>query len=97
MQVVPVNTSKDIKEIYSSVSQKGQVTIPLMMRKHLGVQPRDKVAFRLENGEVKIAPASSLLESSFQAIPALKKKMSVEKMVEIAADETARKVVDGLS
>lgn len=96
MQVVPIDTSKDIKEIFGSVSPKGQVTIPLVIRKQLGVQAKDKVAFRLENGEVKIAPAGSSLETCFQAVPALKIKMSVEKMTEIAADEHAQKIANEL-
>lgn len=96
MQVVLINTSKDIKEIFGSVSPKGQVTIPLVFRKQLGVQAKDRVAFRLENGEVKIAPASSSLETCFQAVPALNIKMSVEKMTEIAADEHAQKIANEL-
>lgn len=93
MQVVPINTSK---EILSSVSQKGQVTIPLEVRKRLGVEAKDKVAFRIERDEIKIVSVASSLEKSFQAIPALKKKMSVEQMVEIAANEHAQKVVNEL-
>ncbi len=41
----------------SSLTSKGQVTIPASIRKALGLKPRDKVAFRMEDGTVRIAPA----------------------------------------
>jgi AbrB family looped-hinge helix DNA binding protein len=52
-----------MKEMLSSVSPKGQVTIPLAIRQMLGVKPKDKVAFKVENGQVLIAPARYTLES----------------------------------
>lgn len=94
MQVVPVNTSKETKEILSSVSQKGQVTIPQEIRRQLGVKPKDKIAFRMEKGEVKIIPVGFPLENSFQAIPALKKKVGIKEMTRIAAEEAALRVAN---
>lgn len=32
----------------STINQKGQVTIPVEIRKALGLEPRDKVSFELE-------------------------------------------------
>ena len=52
-----------MKEMLSSVSPKGQVTLPLEIRQLLGVKPKDKVAFKVENGQVLIAPARYTLES----------------------------------
>lgn len=52
-----------MKEMLSSVSPKGQVTLPLEIRQLLGVKPKDKVAFKVENGQVHIAPARYTLES----------------------------------
>ncbi len=40
------------REAVSSVSPKGQITIPAAIRHLLGVGPKDRVAFRVENGEV---------------------------------------------
>lgn len=48
----------------SSLTSKGQVTIPAAIRKALGLKPRDKVAFRMVNGTVRIEPAKvSVLDS----------------------------------
>jgi len=40
-----------MKELETTLTQKGQVTIPLEIRSRLGLKPRDKVVFELE-GEV---------------------------------------------
>lgn len=74
----------------SSVSPKGQVTIPSDMRRRLGVKPKDKVTFRYEGDGVKIVPVRSALASSFQAVPALDPPRSLEEIFEIARDEHAR-------
>jgi AbrB family looped-hinge helix DNA binding protein len=44
----------------SSVTSKGQVTIPVAIRQLLGVAPHDKVAFVVEEDQVKLAPAGSV-------------------------------------
>ena len=42
----------------STVTVKGQVTIPKAMRKHLGLEPGDKVIFTyVEAGGIRIEPA----------------------------------------
>jgi antitoxin PrlF len=43
----------------SSVSPKGQVTIPQDLRERLGLRPKDKVVFELEEDGIKIRPAGS--------------------------------------
>ena len=35
----------------SSVTEKGQATIPAAIRRHLGIKKGDKVAFRIERGK----------------------------------------------
>jgi AbrB family looped-hinge helix DNA binding protein len=89
MQVVP---SKEglTRETLSSVSPKGQVTIPAEIRQLLGVRPRDKVAFRVENGQVLIRPARSTLDAAYCSIPALAKPLSDKQMTELAQQEHAQ-------
>lgn len=76
-----------MKELVSSVSPKGQITIPLEIRKFLGVNPKDKVAFRVEGEEVKITPVGSRLAASYKAVPALKQPLGFKEMAEIAGEE----------
>ena len=44
----------------SSVTSKGQVTIPAHIRKFLGVRPHDKVTFLIRNGRVEVLPGQSI-------------------------------------
>lgn len=45
--------------IETTLTQKGQVTIPSEIRKALGLKPRDKVTFELEGDVVRIRRAAS--------------------------------------
>lgn len=90
MQVVQHIKGTDIKEFVSSVSPKGQITIPAEVRRLLGVKPKDKVAIRVEGDEVRIAPSAPRLEASFMAVPALKKPLTLKEMTEIAREEHAQ-------
>jgi AbrB family looped-hinge helix DNA binding protein len=70
----------------SSVSPKGQVTIPIELRRMLGLKPKDKVAFSVENGHVQIARALTL-EDLYMSVPALKMPMTDEEMIRSAMDQ----------
>ncbi len=37
-----------MKEIVSTITSKGQVTIPAEVRRHLGLKTRDKISFVIE-------------------------------------------------
>jgi antitoxin PrlF len=62
-----------MKESLATITSKGQVTIPAEVRKALGLKPRDKIAFLLDQGEVRIKPSSSTLRLGFGAVKPLKK------------------------
>jgi antitoxin PrlF len=52
----------------TSLTQKGQVTIPAEIRSRLGLKPRDKVRFALEGQKVTIQPAPSRLLEAYGAV-----------------------------
>jgi len=79
-----------MKEILRNVSQKGQVTIPVEVRKALGIELRGKVAFEIAEGKVTVRAAESVVDATFQKIPALKKKLAWDKVLEIAHDDAAQ-------
>ncbi len=81
-----------MKEYVSSVSPKGQVTIPVEIREMLGVKPKDKVIFEVDDAGVKIRPLASRLAASYQAIPALTQTRTMEEITEIAREEHAEEV-----
>jgi AbrB family looped-hinge helix DNA binding protein len=75
-----------------SVSPKGQVTIPVAIRRLLGVEPGDKVAFSVQNGKVELRAVRAPIERSFQAIPALSPRRSWKEIERLAAEEQAERV-----
>jgi len=81
-----------MKEMLSSVSPKGQVTLPVEIRRSRGIKPKDKVAFRLEQGKVELTPAPSALADSYQAIPALQPLRSWKEIEALVSEEIAQDV-----
>ena len=82
-----------MQDFESSVSPKGQITIPLEIRKQLGIKPKDKVSIRLERNVIVLAPSTSTLDAIYQSVPALPNPLTVEEMTEIAAEEHAKQFV----
>jgi AbrB family looped-hinge helix DNA binding protein len=57
-----------MKELVTTVTQKGQVTIPSQIRQALDLKARDKVVFTLEEGEARLRPATRSLLDGFGAV-----------------------------
>src|SRR4051812_43831961 len=93
MQVVPMK-ERITPERTSSVSPKGQVTIPAEIRQELGLRPRDRVVFEMHEGQLLIRPARSSLDASYRSVPALDRPLSDNEMTEIAQEEHARQVAE---
>jgi antitoxin PrlF len=45
----------------STLTVKGQTTIPREVREYLGINPGDRLGYVLENGEVKLVPRNKRL------------------------------------
>ncbi|MCL4545085.1 MAG: type II toxin-antitoxin system PrlF family antitoxin [Chloroflexi bacterium] len=82
-----------MKELLTTVTQRGQVTIPAEVRRLLGVKPRDKVAFTIAEGRVELAPARFTLASAYQSVPPLQQPLSDEEMAKLAKEEKAERTV----
>ena len=59
----------DMQEYFGKVTQKGQVTIPLAVRKLLRVKPYDRVIFRVTEGRVELLSAHLSVETAFGILP----------------------------
>ncbi len=94
MQVVPIEAGKTAKEMLSSVSPKGQITIPVAIRRLLGVKPKDTVAFAIKDGQVTISPARFGLESAFGSLEPPRGVEDVEQLIQEAKEERAAKTVE---
>ncbi len=82
-----------MKEILSAVTQRGQVTVPAEVRRLLGLRTGDKVAFQIEDGEVRLAPAKFTLESAYGSVTPLHRPEDFEAIKEQALEAKAEEQV----
>lgn len=73
----------------STITTKGQITIPAALRKRLGLQQGDEVAFIIENGKVVLMPVEKNIEAAFGLVKA-SRTVSLEAM-----EKAIRKRADG--
>jgi antitoxin PrlF len=82
-------TGPGMKELPSTITSKGQVTIPAEVRKHLGLKQGDKVSFVIEDeGQVKLrVPTYPSVASLAGAAGSLSQQRSFEEMLAIARED----------
>lgn len=82
-----------MKGLETTMTQKGQVTVPAEIRAHLGLKPRDRVRFEVDGAEVKIRPAKSRIARHFGAVrvdgPPLTPQQERQAFEEGVAEEVA--------
>ncbi len=66
----------------SSITTKGQVTIPYAIRQQLHLKPGDKVAFTVEDNHVILTHKIDDVEAAFGLVKA-KRSVSIEQMEEV--------------
>ncbi len=87
-----------MQEIVSTITSKGQVTIPAAVRRHLGVGRNDKIAFVLEdNGDVRLSvPHYPTIQSLRGIAGSLPEPLSWQEIEEIAHEDHAEEVAKSL-
>lgn len=73
----------------STLTTKGQVTIPADVRKRLGLRPGDRVAFLVDGDEVRLVRRENRIEAAF-GICRPKKSISVEDMDQVIKDRAGK-------
>ncbi|HEV2109193.1 MAG TPA: AbrB/MazE/SpoVT family DNA-binding domain-containing protein [Thermomicrobiales bacterium] len=73
----------------SSLSPRGQVTIPKAIREELGLHPYDKVEVLVENGQATLRKVDRSLDDVAGSLPPL--GMPVEEAIHRAKNERARR------
>ena len=86
-----------MKEIVATITQRGQVTVPAEVRRMLGLKLRGKVAFAIDDGEVKLMPARFTLESAYRSVRPLGRSVSDKEMVRIAKEERSERLAKNTS
>ena len=81
-----------------STTQRNQVTIPGEVRHHLGIEPRDKVSFTIEdNGAVRLSKAPFTLETVYGSVKALEDHGDLEDIIRMAKEEKASDLVNEMN
>jgi AbrB family looped-hinge helix DNA binding protein len=83
-----------MRTMTSSVSPKGQVTIPIEIRRELGLGPKDRVRFRRDEHGIHIEKAESVLDKYFMIAPALDPPKTWKEIEETVRDEVARRYAE---
>ena len=67
-------------EYVSSVSPKGQITLPAAVRRRLGLKAKDKVTIQVDGDDVRLLPARFTLETAAGSVPALAEPLTWEEI-----------------
>jgi antitoxin PrlF len=78
----------------TTLTSKGQVTIPKEIRDELGLKPADKIEFFIENGHARLRKAYLSLEEVAGSLPALGMDIDIEEAIELARAERARELFE---
>ena len=76
----------------SSITQKGQITIPKIIRQELRLKTSDKVVFVHRRNEIVIKPLKNIF--SLRGIIPVNKKQKFEQIREITLEKTAKRIAD---
>ncbi len=87
-----------MREFTAATTQRNQVTIPAEVRRTLGLKPRDKVAFTIEDGgEVRLTAATYTLESAYGSVKAFANPEDLDEIARNAKDDKAARTARELS
>ena len=70
-----------MKQITTKLTQRSQVTVPAEVLRLLGLKPRDRVVFAIEDGKVSLAPAAFSLESAYGSVKPSRKPEDFEALI----------------
>jgi AbrB family looped-hinge helix DNA binding protein len=81
----------------STLTRKGQVTVPVGIRALLGVGPHDKVAFVVDGDQVRLIPATSVAARTAGALKSELSMLSAQAEKAAAAEAMAEGSPEGQS
>lgn len=81
-----------MRELETTLTQKGQVTIPSEIRSRLGLKPRDKVIFELEGDVAKLRRAPSKILKWYGSVTPKQRSEDFRKVREEFEEAVAEEV-----
>jgi antitoxin PrlF len=82
-----------MKQYTTTMTQRGQVTVPAEVRKLLGTRPKDKVTFVIDGGQVSLSNAAFSLESAFGSVKPTKRPEDFNEVSRLAKEDKAERTV----
>ena len=82
-----------MKEYTTVVTRKGQITIPVEIRRSLGISEGDRVAIVLDGDEVRLAPSAGVVARTAGMLKAAESPLSAEELRQAAERAIAEEVV----
>lgn len=86
-----------MQQLSTTVTRKGQVTVPAQVRKKMGLKRGDKVAFVLDGGIVRFERARSVVEMTKGIFKSDTPPLSAEELRHAAEEAWADDVVERMS
>ena len=83
-----------MKQLRSRISTKGQATIPVEVRRLLGVGPHDEIGFVIDAGEVRLTRAGSVVARTAGAFKSDKPPLAPKELRAAAERAMAEEVVE---
>jgi antitoxin PrlF len=92
----PFKAGSIMKEIITSITRGGQVTLPAEVRRILGVKPQDKVAFAIEDNEIRLVSVKYTVQSAAGSVQPVTTNKGVEQAIKEAKEDMAAEQVSRL-
>jgi AbrB family looped-hinge helix DNA binding protein len=87
-----------MKQLTKVVSRKGQVTVPVEIRRQLGIKEGDRVTFVVEGEEIRLKRGDSVVQRTAGAFKDYGPRLTAEELREVAEEafvEDATRSGDG--
>jgi len=84
-----------MEQAITRITSKGQVTVPVAIRRALGLKPRDRLAFTLEDGVATLRKAESIVDKLAGSVKYEGPPLDFKKLREEFARDMARNAAKG--
>lgn len=81
------------QEYIGTITSKGQVTLPIEIRRALQLKPQDKLIFRIVQGKVEVEPLPMTLEDAYGSVSPLETPEDFAAIRAAAREERAARVI----
>jgi AbrB family looped-hinge helix DNA binding protein len=75
----------------TTVTSKGQVTLPVGLRRQLGIEPGDRVMFDIQDGDLRVRRVASV-DSVFGTVKPVRKGLTIEQAIAEARSERGEEI-----